>query len=252
MFLQPVGPQRRPPRSAWLAGLLLGCAVALPLVAGELREATQSLYRVHYDGPAGQGGLRLVLRRASTTRFQLEASDLLGRALWTLRADGEETLLANHREKILCQGRERIEIPDPVLAELSPADLARALEGLLPVTPPDSLPKEGRVEFRDSRGRRWTASYDLGLPVSWTLWDEKRPVLWWLRAERGAVLSHRDGSQFRWRLTSSEPLAETGLDSALGEGYRAGTCEIGSAAGGSLDGADLTPSAAISSMDERA
>ena len=186
----------------------------------------QSLFRVHYQGPAGVGGMRLVLRRASPDRFQLDAADLLGRSLWTLRVEGDRLLLADHREKVYCEGRDRIEVPDPVLATLSPRDLRRALEGRLPVPPPAHTEGQERLDFKDSRGRRWTASYDRGELVSWSLWQEGAPVLWWLGVGSGGILSHRDGSQFRWRRGVSEPLADTALARPIAEGYELGTCEI--------------------------
>ena len=47
------------------------------------------------------------------------------------------------------------------------------------------------------------------------------------RQSRGGVLSHRDGSQFRWRQTAREKLLRSSYQRLVApEGYRLGACRV--------------------------
>jgi hypothetical protein len=206
------------------ATLLVGCAggrgVALetpsperPVGAPELTAddlGTQRLFRVNYRGPDGGGNLRLVLRLAAADDFQLAASDLVGRALWSLAYRGAETLIVDHRRNEYCATGREVRVPEAALAALPLEMLPLVLLGRLPVAVDERDAAAGKIDVLDSLGRRWTARLEEGAPKSWTLWRAEEPSVWWLAQPRGGILSHRSGSQFRWR----ESVAEA-LDGAL-------------------------------------
>jgi len=144
------------------------------------------------DDPADPGG-----------PFHLAASDALGRPLWALAATGERVVLVDHRTRAVCSAQGTISLPEAPLGGLPPSVLPRVLRGRLPVFD-EGLPANGEVDYLDANGRRWTARLEAGEPSSWTLWEGGRPLLWWLGQESGGVLSHRAGSQFRWRLSVEE------------------------------------------------
>jgi len=48
--------------------------------------------------------------------------------------------------------------------------------------------------------------------------------LWWQRRDHGGVLSHRDGAQFRWRRSVTEPLSEAPPALAIPAGYVTADC----------------------------
>lgn len=166
---------------------------------------TQSLFRVDVQGEEQSGRMRLVLRDDPEHRaagFHLAASDPFGRPLWTLAAVGSQIGVIDHRERAFCRASGGVTLPEVGLAGLPPEVLPRLLRGLLPIEPPGSSdPATGgdEIDFRDAAGRRWSATFEAGEPATWTLWQEGRPLLWWRRQPGGGVLSHREGTQFRWR-----------------------------------------------------
>ncbi len=174
---------------------------------------------MRFEGPEGEGSLRLVLRSAAPDRFQLSAADTLGRALWALEVAGTGSLLVDHRRELFCTGAAEVRLPQAALAPLPLATLPEVLLGRLPVRPEDAVggpggdpgasaePAAAELDFRDRAGRRWTARLEAGAPASWTLWEGGRPVLWWRRDGDGGILSQREGSQFRWRPVVREALA---------------------------------------------
>ncbi len=170
---------------------------------GGVSEPAQTLYRVRYEGPEGAGSLRLVMRRVAADRFQLQASDTFGRAVWSLDLDGEEVLLVNHREKEACVSGSELRVPEMALRPLPLPAVARVLASQTPLPAP---PDADRTDWTDETGQRWTARWEDGSLASWMLWQAGEPQLWWSRQDQGGVLSHRDGSQFRWRQTAREKL----------------------------------------------
>ncbi len=180
-----------------------GSAAGDPVLADvELR--SQRLFRVRYQSREGSGGLRLVLRLAATDRFSLSASDTLGRPVWSLGYADGETLIVDHKLKESCRTGADVRVPEAALAPLPIEMLPLVLLGHLPVT---SEQTDGEVDLLDAQARRWTARMEDGRPLSWTLWSGGEPSLWWLAQSRGGVLSHRSGSQFRWRESVVEPLS---------------------------------------------
>jgi hypothetical protein len=186
--------------------------------------AAQTLYRVHYEGSEGSGNLRLVMRQVAADRFQLKAADTFGRAVWSLDLDGEEVLLVNHRRRQACRSGDELRVPEVALRPLPLPAVARVLAAQTPLAPPPGVDRE---DWIDDAGQRWTARWQDGLLASWTLWQGGEPQLWWSRQPRGGVLSHRDGSQFRWRQTAREKLPPAGYERLEAPvGYRLGRCAV--------------------------
>lgn len=192
---------------------------------GASEDAAQTLYRVRYEGPEGSGTLRLVLRQLAAERFQLQAADTFGRAVWSLDLDGDEVLLIDHRQKTACASGDELRVPEVALRPLPLPAVARVLAARTPLPVPEGA---DRQDWTDEAGQRWTASWEGDEPVSWMLWQAGEPQLWWSRQPRGGILSHRDGSQFRWRETAREELASASYRPLeVPEGYAFGECAAG-------------------------
>ena len=235
------GPRVRRLGPVALAMTLAGCSQAPPprpagepatsrARAGETRAeetqagAAQTLYRVHYEGPEGGGGLRLVMRQVAADRFQLRAADTFGRAVWSLDLDREQVLMVDHRRKEACLAGGELRVPEVALRPLPLPAVARVLDSQVPLPAPVGA---DRTDWVDEAGQRWTARWEGGELASWTLWQEGEPQLWWIRQPRGGILSHRDGSQFRWRQTAREELAPADyrrIEAPVG--YRFGECRV--------------------------
>jgi hypothetical protein len=196
----------------------------------------QRLYRVRYDGPEGEGGLRLTLWLADPDRYDARAADQLGRPLWSLSVRGAGGLWVDHRAEAWCRLDGALDLAGLPLAPFPLAALPPLLLGRLPARPAGGVeppPGASAIEIVDGEGRRWTAELgggapDGGAPVSWTLWGRDAaagPVLTWVAAGGEAVLSDRGaGVQLRWREAVSEPLG--GLPAPLEPpaGYREASC----------------------------
>ena len=179
-----------------------------------LAAGKQYLFHVRYSGPEGEGTLRLVPRLRAPQDFQLLTADTLGRSRWSLEVREGHTLLLDHRHKTFCEGDGDLHLGEASLTVLPITTLPRLLLGELPVAPLSSELDEGSTDFSDSEGRRWSIRREGGELRAWTLWILEIPTLWWTRQNKGGILSHRDGSQFRWRRVVEEPLGSAikGLD----------------------------------------
>jgi hypothetical protein len=216
--------------AAWVAG----CAarptpVGIPppaVPAWELPAALsgrQTLFRAQYRGPRGDGSFRLVLRLADPSRYELAASDILGRQLWTLSVAGGEALFLDHRAARACRLSGDVRLPDLGLPPLALNAVPALLLGRLPAAPADP-PAAG--SYRDAAGRRWSFALRGGEPASWTLWDDEGPALFWSRQASGGVLSaRREGAQLRWQASQSEPLAAPPAPPRVPPGFAEGGCD---------------------------
>lgn len=197
--------------------------------AGEL--GTQRLFRAGYAGPQGDASFRITLKLFAADRYLAQASDPLGRALWSLDVAGEEGVWADHRGRVFCDfagafpavGRELGAFPLPALPAL--------LLGRLPVPPAEPLadPAAAALDYRDAQGRRWTAEISRGGPAAWTLWEGGTPSLWWMQQRNGwALLSQRQRKvQLRWREVVREPLRDPAAAPAAPPDYRRIPCDEG-------------------------
>ena len=203
---------------------------------------SQRLYRVRYQGPEGEGGLRLTLQLDDPERYRARAADLLGRPLWSLYFDGGGGLWVDHRADVYCRLHGHADLTGLARLALAPFPLAALpplLLGRLPAAPSaGTVPAAAAgttIDYRDAEGRRWTASLTGdGAPESWALWGEGAaggPVLTWLAAGGEAVLSDRAaGIQLRWREVVAEPLAGVLEPAEPPAGYREVSCPEAAAA----------------------
>lgn len=173
---------------------------------------TQRLFRVHYDGPQGEGGIRLTLRLLAPDRYQVSATDLLGRSVWSLSVRGEDGLWLDSRGETFCRLHGSVALEAVPLSPFTLPSLPAVLLGRLPVAPeagssPSAEP--GRLRFRDRQGRRWAVQVEDGAVTAWTMEVAGEPAVWWTWTAGESVLSdRREGVQIRWRQVVREPLAE--------------------------------------------
>jgi len=197
---------------------------------------TQRLFRVKYQGPEGRAGFKLSLYLETGQRYRMQASDSLGRKLWSLDLDasGLATWL-DHRQKSYCHtiGSQLGFVP---LARLPLVALPKLLLGRLPTVPAAEVRRseEGDFAFLDASGQRFSGSaLEDGLQW-WTLEEDGELVAWWRREEEGGTFVHRrTQQQVRWREVVREPLAK-GLEALripVGYGERDCAFVAGTAAG---------------------
>jgi hypothetical protein len=215
---------------------------------------TQTLYRVMVSGAEGEGSVRLTLRLAAPDRYQAQAADPLGRALWSLDVENDHGWWLDHRNRTFCRLAGPVDLAVLPLGPLAPAALPPLLLGRLPVPPAaaESVTRQSLaggagedLSFHDAAGRRWGAVVRDGRVLSWTLWQEGAvgPVLSWV-ADTGRgdgtgtgdrsgagwakLTDRRKGVEVRWRQVLREPLRQ-----ALDPLTRPGTPAAGASSAGS-------------------
>lgn len=232
-----------------LAVLANGCAhlpapgsgvSGLPAATGLRDEdlSAQHLLRVRYRGSKGSGALRVILKLEARDRYRVETKDRFGRGVWTVEAIAGEILFVDERSRLYCRSRKGVRIPEIALESLPLGELPAVLLGRLP----GDLTRAGEGEYRDSDGRRWTVVGQAMAPESWTVWEDGEPWLWWRdEGESGGLLSHRTGSQLRWRRVANEPLAAGLPKPDLGDRYTRVGCDewAASTGAGRASGAPL-------------
>lgn len=170
--------------------------------------------------------MRLALSLPRADSYSISASDPFGRALWDLVVGPEVSFLVDHRRGRYCDLNSEVGVPQATLEEFSLRSLPSVLLGYLPVRPPEKIDEEAdAIDFVDESDRRWTARIEAGRVVSWTLWLEGEPFVWWSRRQRGGILSHRRGSQLRWRQTLSEVLSDDYRPPPIPRGYESIVCD---------------------------
>ena len=208
---------------------------------------SQILYRVGVAGPEGEGSLKLTLRLASPERYQAQAVDPLGRAVWGLDVEGDRGLWLDHRGHRYCRLSGALDLAFLPLGPLSLSALPPLLLGRLPVPPADpatvsrgTTPAGGgsgagaggdTVAYRDAAGRGWSAALRGGQVVSWGLWQDATaaPILSWANSGSWSVLSdRRKGVEVRWREAVREPLRAL-VPMTPRSDYRQSTCTAATA-----------------------
>lgn len=165
---------------------------------------TQSLFRVRYQGAAGSGSFRLVLKLERSDRYLVETKDRFGRGLWRIEADSAEKVLIDDRRRVYCTTEGGIRIPEMAMESLPLSQLPAILLGRLP----GDLKPGDDGDYRDVEGRVWRVNTTGAELSGWTLLEEEEPWVWWSREASGnGVLSHRTGTQLRWRLVAIEPMS---------------------------------------------
>src|SRR4051812_19257083 len=173
---------------------------------------SQRLYRVSYSGPEGEGSFRVTLRLVSPIRYQVQAVDPLGRALWSLDVVNDSGLSLNHRNHTFCKFDGRFDITGASLGPFPLLSLPSLLLDRVPAEPaagsPPAQPRGRAFDFHDEAGRHWYGNLgEQGLVTSWTLAEGSTPKVWWMRRDDGSILSDRDrGVQVRWREVLREDL----------------------------------------------
>lgn len=164
--------------------------------------------------------MRLTLLLWRQERFDLRASDALGRGLWSVAVDGDLGLWSDLREKQSCRfaARSGVRIGGVELSLASSA-LPSVLLGQLPTAIPQDLPSGGgdeqEMEFDDSDGRRWWVRLSAnGRLESWELSGAEGPGrLRWERLGRDARLQSGEPEfQFVWHEVARAELAEPESD----------------------------------------
>lgn len=178
--------------------------------ADELRR--QSLYRVQLRAGEERGTLRLVLRLWDPERFELAASDALGRTLWTLRAAGGSATWSDRERDSACALATDRAIRWPRFGLTLPASyLPRLLLGRLPEPPAGASDADpaAEKEVPTTGGRRLRYRVTAGLPITWTLLSATSDaVLSWSREGDGGRLEAAGSErlEIRWRRVSREPV----------------------------------------------
>lgn len=210
-----------------------GSAPSEPVEPWEIPETalgTQRLFRVSYSGPEGEGSFRLTLRLVSPERYQVQAVDPLGRALWSLDVVGGHGIWLNHRSRSFCRFQGSFDIQGAPLGPFPLPALPSLLLGRVPADPAGPLRSraEGReVTFPDRQGRSWTVALGEGGEIrTWTLAEGGAPTVWWLRRDDDSILSDRErGIQVRWRQVLREPLEGEPPPLEPPAGFRETLCE---------------------------
>lgn len=172
----------------------------------------QSLYRVQLAAGGERGSLRLVLRLWTPGRFELSASDTLGRVLWSLRSTGDAAFWSDRDRGGACAlaGDRPIRWPRFGLT-LPASDLPALLLGRLPEPPtaPAAALAGGESEIETAGGKRYRLMTAGGLPVRWSLsGGPADAALTWTREGDGGRLEATGPESFeiRWRRVSREPV----------------------------------------------
>lgn len=215
--------------SAWSGCAHRGFEVDASSASATTAEAAlagrQVLLRARYRGVDGRGRLRLTLRRMVDGSFRLNAADVMGRPLWSFGSSAGESLLIDHRRHEYCLLAGDVVVRAIALSELPVSTLSRVLLGELPFVD-GGVGDSGEMDVVDGAGRRWTAKRgDDGHPVTWTLWDEDQPLVWWQKTGDGAILSHRGGAQVTWTLIADEPLKVRLPILEVPTDYQVGQCD---------------------------
>lgn len=211
---------------------------AAPWEIPEAEWRTQRIVRMRYQGPEGNGTLRLVLRFEDPDSFHVSASDRLGRRWWDLNVRQGSALVLWVRERTFCRYAGDLEIPALSLGPVPARAVAALLMRRLPAPPADTgvweetavsgRPDRGvELDFEDRRGRRWTTETSAAGPKRWTLWSRERARASWRADVDGmALLVESDtGLELRW--TQPKPATELAAPlpaPAVPSGYRPAVC----------------------------
>jgi len=154
----------------------------------------------------------MILRLAGPERYQLTAADALGRSLWAADYEATRFHFIDFRRALECHSGKAFPLSDVPLRSLPITALPAVLLGRLPGQLVATGSRGETKSYVDSEGRRWTVEEAAeGGVASWTLWLGGKPVLWFRQLEQESVLSHPEGSQFRWRQVVVEA-SETALE----------------------------------------
>ena len=187
---------------------------------------------MNYSGPEGEGSFRVTLRLASPVRYQIQAADPVGRALWGVDVTSEQGVWLDNRNKLTCSFQGAFDVSGIPLGPFPLLSLPSLLLGRVPAEPAEGTEPERRgreVDYEDETGRRWVAEMaEDGTVDGWNLRDGREgdaPSVWFMRRDNWAYLSDRSrGVQVRWREVLRENLAREPEPLIRPSGYREGSC----------------------------
>jgi hypothetical protein len=184
---------------------------------------------VSYSGPEGEGSFRVTLRLASPLRYQIQAVDPVGRALWGVDVSSGQGVWLDHRNKLTCSFQGAFDVSGIPLGPFPLLSLPSLLIGRVPAEPAEGAGPErhGReVGFEDDAGRHWAAEVDGdGTVDGWTMREGDQPSVWYMRRDNWSYLSDRSrGVQVRWREVLRENLDKEPEPLVQPSGYREGSC----------------------------
>ncbi|MDA8017444.1 MAG: hypothetical protein MPN21_08330 [Thermoanaerobaculia bacterium] len=193
---------------------------------------TQRLFRIHYEGPEGELSFRLTLYLESRHSFRMDASDTLGRKVWSLIvADGGEGLWLDHREDLYCAIESAEQQSFVPIAYLPLIHLPRLILGRMPAEPYDDLRRgEGLISYQDRSGQLWSGRLDANGRVQWwSLVEGGAAVAWWRLEEEGdegsqVFVDSRRGQEVRWIEQVRETLAQPIPSAEIPRNYDSASC----------------------------
>ncbi len=212
-------------------------AAALPWEIPAADWGTRRIVRLRYAGPEGKGTLRLVLRFESPDRFQVQASDRLGRRWWDLNVQEGEALVLWVRERTFCRYGGALEIPALSLGPVPAGAVAALLLGRLPAPPldPGTVAAAGasstvELDFEDRWRRRWTAVTTRTGPRRWSLHRGDGTRASWSLDAAGLsrLVEPETGLELLWRQNSPVRDLEDALPAPeVPYGFVPGACRPG-------------------------
>ena len=194
---------------------------------------------MRYAGPEGRGTLRLVLRFESPDRFQVAASDLLGRRWWDLNVREGDALVLWVRERTFCRYRGELEVPALSLGPVPAGAVAALLLRRLPAPPLDTktvaaAARSGatiiELDFEDRWDRRWTAVTATNGPRRWTLHrGAETRASWDLDADGlSRLVEPETGLELLWeQRRPARDLAGALAPPEVPNGFLPGACQAG-------------------------
>ena len=183
--------------------------------------------------------MRLVLRLESPERFQVEASDRLGRRWWDLNVQESDALVLWVRERTFCRYRGELEVPALSLGPVPAGAVAALLLRRLPAPPLDTggvaaAARSGativELDFEDRWGRRWTAATATNGPRRWTLHrGAETRASWDLDADGlSRLVEPETGLELLWEQTRpARDLAGALPPPEVPNGFLPGACQAG-------------------------
>ena len=176
---------------------------------------TQRILKARYQDAEQSGSLKLVLRLQDRHRFSLQGSDTFNRSWFRLAVDGDLAVFSDLRAKTYCVLEGEVELRAVPLGPLPFDALPALLLGRLPVAAATKVEHESvgvaevQLGFHDHRGRRWSARLKNGELVSWILWQEGEPEVYWSTSGPESFLSARsERLQLRWQTNKHESLQQ--------------------------------------------
>lgn len=205
--------------------LLAGCRSPAPTVAAGDRlwrlepgdSGLQRLFRVQVESPSERGSLRLVLRLWSASRFELAASDPLGRALWRLQVTDGAGVWRDESRDTACRLDPAKPLRWPALGvRVRPDDLPAILLGRLPEPTAGEIGGEriGEVSHVDGEGRTWRVVFDERGLARWRLEHDGEPLVWHREDRGGRLELGSPAVEVRWKEVARETLRATAPDPA--------------------------------------